>query len=527
MPETLLKIQTRIFTNRLIVFLKKIPFIGLFFKKKSLNQYEHKTSFELVMMFFQFLNILVRKVLYLVFIYFIASGLEEVLESISFFQGLPSETYWLAIWISFLSWGFFSNIPSKNDPLAKTLLKGFRVDFAGYYRFRLFEKLLDRLIYMLLLFIALKLMNFSFVMYQIVGTMVFSVAVLSEVFALKQIEHDYKLSPRAEILLAFLLPLIHVFLIVFLPYKKVYFLLSSVLFLLSVFYIFKYRQLSTWGKIERTAIQNMHDLDTILQNAEDANVKNLEVDKDIQISNFNYHGQNYYHHLFLDRHRNLWLKPLKRASTVITLVFNILSILLFILKIKVPEKLLTIDWYGAFATLLSFYTIYFYFSNLSEKMTKVYYLHGDYDLLHYAFYRNKHTLWKQFLLRFKSILMMNFIPVAVSMLFLLMWKLFVLSSMPTALFIRALLGLCVLVIFMSLHYLLMYYLLQPFTKKLNIHSKIYAILNLGVYLFVFNTKSEWMNPSFLKTFGMFTFFYLVAGTYLVYRFSEKTFVWKD
>ena len=107
MPETLLKIQTRIFTNRLIVFLKKIPFIGLFFKKKSFNQYEHKTSFELVMMFFQFLNILVRKVLYLVFIYFIASGLEEVLESISIFQGLPSETYWLAIWISFLSWGFF------------------------------------------------------------------------------------------------------------------------------------------------------------------------------------------------------------------------------------------------------------------------------------------------------------------------------------------------------------------------------------------------------------------------------------
>ena len=82
----------------------------------------------------------------------------------------------------------------------------------------------------------------------------------------------------------------------------------------------------------------------------------------------------------------------------------------------------------------------------------------------------------------------------------------------------------ILSIFFSVHYLVVYYLLQPYDSNMQIKKASYSVVNLVVY-FVCYTISDLVIPS--VTFSLigllFSIIYIVVGLKLVEKYAPVTF----
>ena len=83
-------------------------------------------------------------------------------------------------------------------------------------------------------------------------------------------------------------------------------------------------------------------------------------------------------------------------------------------------------------------------------------------------------------------------------------------------------------IFFSVHYLVIYYLLQPFNKDLKIKKASYNIVySLTAYI-AFMLGEVSMSSLNFSIFGLlFTILYIALALYLVYRFAPLTFKLND
>ena len=79
-------------------------------------------------------------------------------------------------------------------------------------------------------------------------------------------------------------------------------------------------------------------------------------------------------------------------------------------------------------------------------------------------------------------------------------------------------------IFFSVHYLVIYYLLQPFNKDMEVKKASYSIATLGTYIFSYMMTSVVINSTILSILGiLFTIGYAGIALLLVYKFAPKTF----
>ena len=79
-------------------------------------------------------------------------------------------------------------------------------------------------------------------------------------------------------------------------------------------------------------------------------------------------------------------------------------------------------------------------------------------------------------------------------------------------------------VFFSVHYLVIYYLLQPFNKDLEMKKASYSLVS-GFTYFISYTITDLRVSSFLfSMYGLvFTIMYIIISLFLVYRFAPKTF----
>ena len=79
-------------------------------------------------------------------------------------------------------------------------------------------------------------------------------------------------------------------------------------------------------------------------------------------------------------------------------------------------------------------------------------------------------------------------------------------------------------VFFSVHYLVIYYLLQPFNKDLEMKKASYSLVS-GLTYFISYTITDLRVSSFLfSMYGLvFTIMYIIISLFLVYRFAPKTF----
>ena len=282
--------------------------------------------------------------------------------------------------------------------------------------------------------------------------------------------------------------------------------------------------LSLWKIL---TFQNYHDMcrqiladsknqmDAAVKSVQEQNKGIISGDSDITSRK---KGFEFLNELFIKRHQKiLWRSSKKIATICLALVMGL--VLCFYLK---PEMK------GRANSLLLAYLPYFVFImyaiNRGTGFTRALFMNCDRSLLTYSFYKQPGLTLKLFRIRLWEIIKVNLLPAAVvggGLAILL----YVSGGTDNPLHYAVLfISVICMSIFFSVHYLTIYYLLQPFNAGTEMKSGTYKAVMSGTYFVCFFLMKLKM-PTLI--FGcmsiLFCLVYCGAACLLVYRFAPQTF----
>ena len=229
-------------------------------------------------------------------------------------------------------------------------------------------------------------------------------------------------------------------------------------------------------------------------------------------------GFTFFHDLFVKRHRKILTLAIKKQSIVILLLFLGALVLLLINK----------DIHGEINGLLLTYLPYFvfimYLLNRGTTVTQAMFMNCDHSMLTYRIYRTPRVILGIFRERLKTLISLNLIPA------------FILGSALTILlyvtggtdnlfnYLVLFVSIPAMSVFFSVHYLVMYYLLQPYNVQTEMKSSTYSLVQ-GLTYFVCYFMIDLHLPTFY--FGIatciFCILYSLISLFLVYHLAPKTF----
>ena len=165
-----------------------------------------------------------------------------------------------------------------------------------------------------------------------------------------------------------------------------------------------------------------------------------------------------------------------------------------------------------------------YVMNRGTGFTRALFVNCDHSLLTYSFYKQPKLILKLFRIRLKEIIKVNLLPAGVvggGLALLLFVSGGTDNPMNYGIIIVSVLCMS---IFFSVHYLTLYYLLQPYNAGTEIKSGTYQIIMALTYIACY-VMMQLRLPTFV--FGLasigFCILYSAAACLLVYKVAPKTF----
>lgn len=232
-------------------------------------------------------------------------------------------------------------------------------------------------------------------------------------------------------------------------------------------------------------------------------------------------GLEYLNELFVKRHKKILWGPAHIMSGIILAVFSVFGILLF--------------WPGTaqqgreiFRELLTGHmTIFFipmYMMNRGTGFSSALFYNCDHSLLTFRIFRNKEVLLKLFRIRLRDLIRINLLPAGVTAAacIVLARLCFGNDILPAAFLSGAVI--LAMSIFFSIHYLMLYYIFQPFTAGSNKVNGVYSLI-IGMTYW----PAYWMSriEADTRVLGpvilLFAMGYFLAALVLVYRLAPKKF----
>lgn len=229
-------------------------------------------------------------------------------------------------------------------------------------------------------------------------------------------------------------------------------------------------------------------------------------------------GYDLFNTIFFERHKEILLRSAKWFATISFFVIVGLGILIVMvpeIKPKLNEFLLNnIAWF----------VIIMYFINRGSIITQAMFYNCDHSMLTFNFYRNPKVILNIFKTRVLTVSKVNLIPaliIAVGIPILLYLSggtanAFDYISIP--IFIIA------LSIFFSIHYLVIYYLFQPYDKNMAMKSVTYSLISAGTYLLAYAFTDFRMSTTAFSLLAILaTVIYSVIALVAVYKKAPVTF----
>ena len=247
----------------------------------------------------------------------------------------------------------------------------------------------------------------------------------------------------------------------------------------------------------------------------DTSLKQIELDKNYTS---NKSGFAYFHDLFVKRHKKILTTAVKKQSIVILLIFIAMIIGISVnsdFKSKTNEILMVY---------LPYFVFIMYCINRSSSVTQAMFMNCDHSILTHRIYRTPKVILGIFKERLKTLIKINLLP-AVLMgggLALLLY----LSGGTDNPHNYAILFISIIAmsIFFSVHYLVMYYLLQPYNVSTEMKSSTYKVVQ-GLTYIVCWYMIQIRLPIF--SFGIATIVFCIAycliSLFLAYKYAPKTF----
>ena len=270
-----------------------------------------------------------------------------------------------------------------------------------------------------------------------------------------------------------------------------------------------YRQLN-----QQVLAQFFDGIDTVTHQAQDNTHKLISAATGLTS---NKKGFEYLNDLFIKRHRKLLWRATWSISGVCgaSVLAGAVVLLLFPgIQSDVREVILHT---------LPFWSFILYFINRGTGFTRALFINCDHSLLTYSFYKQPKTVLKLFQIRLREITKINAVPAMI--LGLGLDGLLLISGGGTWIeYLVILVTLLSMSLFFSIHYLTLYYLLQPFNAGTEIKSGTYQFI-AGATYFVCYLLMKVELPTIL--FGLlciaFCLIYSIIACALVYQLAPKTF----
>lgn len=229
-------------------------------------------------------------------------------------------------------------------------------------------------------------------------------------------------------------------------------------------------------------------------------------------------GFEYLNELFIKRHRRiLW-----KATEKITLVCGVLAAATLLLMQFIPAAKPVVNQF--ITTQLPMFAFVMYSINRGTSFTQALFMNCDHSLLTYSFYKRRDFVLRLFQIRLWEIAKINGVPALVigGGLALLLWASGG-TGQPVYYLILPVAVLCMSGFF-SIHYLTLYYLLQPYNAGTQLKSGTYKVAMAATYCVCYIMLQIKMS---ILVFGvstiLFCLIYGLVASVLVYRLAPKTF----
>lgn len=248
---------------------------------------------------------------------------------------------------------------------------------------------------------------------------------------------------------------------------------------------------------------------------QDKNRDNISSDNNPQSSK---KGLEFLNELFIKRHKKiLWTSALK--TTFIAGGIFVAAVVFLFVKPEMKENI-----NGMLLTYLPYFVFIMYLINRGSGFTEALFVNCDRSLMCYPFFRNRDFILRLFTLRLWEIIKINLLPSAV-IGFSLSALMFLSGGTDNPLNYAVLfVSVVALSIFFSVHYLTLYYLLQPYNAETEVRSGAYKVITGLTYLLCYGMIQIKMST---LVFGLITIIfcvmYCITACLLVYRFAPSTF----
>ncbi len=258
-----------------------------------------------------------------------------------------------------------------------------------------------------------------------------------------------------------------------------------------------------------------NQMDSPAQAVKKANEKKISTD--VSISS-NRKGFAYLNELFVKRHKKILWNSTKKISYICAfLVAGVLMVVFLKPEIKTEINEMIMTW-------LPYFVFIMYAINRGTNFTQALFMNCDHSLLTYSFYKKPEFILRLFQIRLREIMKINIVPALVigGGLALILFA----TGGTDNPFNYAILIISILCmsLFFSIHYLTIYYLLQPYNAGTELKSGTYRIVMTATYMVCFFFMQLRMP---IIVFGIMTIVFCVlystVACICVYKLAPKTF----
>ena len=272
-----------------------------------------------------------------------------------------------------------------------------------------------------------------------------------------------------------------------------------------------YKKLNTINKVMNDEEEKIYNRQSFVE------VK----DKDKYISSDklkNKKGYDLFNTIFFERHREILLRSAKNYSMIA------LGLIVVFIYLVCTDNNISVNVNKFILNRISWFVLIMYFINRGAIITQAMFYNCDHSMLTFNFYRDPKVILSLFKKRLEILTKINLIPASVMAIGVVILLYLTGGSSNIITYVSVPIFILSLSIFFSTHYLVLYYLLQPYNKYMKIKSISYSIATSLTYLFSYYI-TKLVVPSVLFTvFGViFSILYVSISLLLVYKFAPRTF----
>ena len=229
-------------------------------------------------------------------------------------------------------------------------------------------------------------------------------------------------------------------------------------------------------------------------------------------------GFAYLNELFIKRHRKiLWRSTLRIAGVCAALVCGVQLLMMIQPGVKSDINQMVMTW-------LPYFTFILYLLNRGTGFTRALFMNCDHSLLTYSFFKRPDFVLKLFKIRLWEIMKINAVPALViggGLCLTLYASGGTKNPLDYGVLVVSILAMSV---FFSIHYLTVYYLLQPYTAGTEMKSGTYRIVMILTYIACYAMMNLRLP---ILVFGgaciAFCVLYSMVACILVYKLAPQTF----